>query len=51
MEEEKKEHDLKMKKMELEMEQVFEMKVKILNYNQFSIIIEEFKFALICILA
>ncbi|XP_044735810.1 septin-7 isoform X2 [Chrysoperla carnea] len=28
MEEEKKEHDLKMKKMELEMEQVFEMKVK-----------------------
>lgn len=28
MEEEKREHDLKMKKMEAEMEQVFEMKVK-----------------------
>lgn len=28
MEEEKKEHDLKMKKMEKEMEQVFEQKVK-----------------------
>lgn len=28
MEEEKKEHELKMKKMEAEMEQVFEMKVK-----------------------
>ncbi len=28
MAEEKKEHDLKMKKMEAEMEQVFEMKVK-----------------------
>lgn len=28
MEEEKKDHDLKMKKMELEMEQVFEQKVK-----------------------
>lgn len=28
MEEEKREHDLKMKKMESEMEQVFEMKVK-----------------------
>lgn len=28
MEEEKKEHALKMKKMEAEMEQVFEMKVK-----------------------
>jgi len=28
MEEEKKNHDLKMKKMELEMEQVFESKVK-----------------------
>lgn len=28
MEEEKKEHELKMKKMELEMEQVFEQKVK-----------------------
>lgn len=28
MEEEKREHDLKMKKMEVEMEQVFEMKVR-----------------------
>lgn len=28
MEEEKREHDMKMKKMEAEMEQVFEMKVK-----------------------
>lgn len=28
MEEEKKNHDLKMKKMEIEMEQVFELKVK-----------------------
>lgn len=28
MEEEKKEHDIKMKKMEVEMEQVFEMKVR-----------------------
>lgn len=28
MEEEKKEHNLKMKKMEIEMEQVFEQKVK-----------------------
>jgi septin 7 len=28
MEEEKKEHDMKLKKMEAEMEQVFEMKVK-----------------------
>lgn len=28
MEEEKKEHELKMKKMESDMEQVFEMKVK-----------------------
>lgn len=28
MEEEKRDHDLKMKKMEAEMEQVFEMKVK-----------------------
>lgn len=28
MEEEKKNHDAKMKKMEMEMEQVFEMKVK-----------------------
>lgn len=28
MEEEKREHDVKMKKMELEMEHVFEMKVK-----------------------
>lgn len=28
MEEEKKEHDMKMKKMEVEMEQVFEQKVK-----------------------
>lgn len=28
MEEEKKEHDYKMKKMEVEMEQVFEQKVK-----------------------
>ena len=28
MEEEKKEHDVKMKRMEIEMEQVFEQKVK-----------------------